>query len=275
LLRGDGIGVFGSAGAIIRSSGRGFGIIVEGARAVIQNVTIRATADGADAGVYLCLYPNCGERIGGVHYGGGILVRGSDTTIMGVDISGGVSGISAERVRGLKLINNRLDNSSGWGSYNHLVDESYFVGNSWSNDNRSCTAPDGIYLPTGCESAGWVCIACHKNIIASNTCTNSGDCYYINGEGNLQSNNNRFHRNECRASPHNCFEVTFSLGNEFVENIARADPDSGVGCKYPFWVGGSSVIFARNKWSCTIGPETALRHATDSTSVPTSIEHRK
>lgn len=273
-LRGANIGVFGDQRALIQASGRGFGIIAEGARLFIQNVTVRATTDAADAAVLLCLYPECKGRPGGITYGGGILVRAPDTTVMDSDISGGVAGIAAERVSGLKLLNNRLDNATGWGSYNFAVESSVFVGNSLSYANRSCTTPDGGYLPTGCESAGWLCIACQKNIIARNTCTASGDCFYMNGEGNLHSNNNRFHQNECRAAPHNCYEVTFATGNEFVENIARADPDTGAACKYPFWVGGSHVYFSRNNWSCSISPETSIEHATASTHVPTKVENR-
>lgn len=273
-LRGDNIGVFGDKTSLIRAEGRAFGITAEGAQLWIQDVVIRATTAPGDASILLCLYPDCRGNPGGVAYGGGILVRASDTTVMNSDIAGGVAGVAAERVTGLTLVNNHLDNSSGWGSYNFDVRASHFVGNSWSNDNRSCTTPDGGYLPTGCESAGWLCIACSGNIIAKNTCTNSGDCYYMNGEGNLKSNDNRFHQNECRAAPHNCYEVTFSTGNEFVENIARADPETGAACKYPFWVGGSHVIFARNVWQCNISPEEALQHATASTFVPTRIDNQ-
>ncbi len=273
VLRGENIGVFGDKTAIIQSEGRSYGIVAEGSQLLIQNVVIRGSTDAADATILLCLYPDCRGRPGGTVYGGGILVRASDTTIMDSDIAGGVAGVAAERVRGLKLVNNRLDHSSGWGSYNFDVTDSYFIGNSWSNDNRSCTTPEGGYLPTGCESAGWLCIACQKNIIARNTCTNSGDCFYMNGEGNLTSNYNRFHQNECRAAPHNCYEVTFSVGNEFVENVARDDPATGAQCKYPFWVGGSHVIFARNVWQCNISAELALEHATASTFVPTRIEY--
>jgi hypothetical protein len=96
----------------------------------------------------------------------------------------------------------------------------------------------------------------------------------MNGEGNLNSNHNRFHQNECRASPHNCYEVTFAIGNEFVENIARDDPDTGAACNYPFWIGGSQVIFARNTWSCSMSPETSVEHATASTHIPTQIVNR-
>ncbi len=273
LLRGEAIGVFGDKSSVIRSQGRGYGIIAEGARLLIQNVTIRGSADASDLNILLCLYPDCRGNAGGVNYGGGILVRANNTTIMDSDIAGGVAGIAAERVRGLKLINNRLDDNSGWGSYNFAVESSYFVGNTMSRDNRACNT-EGGYLPTGCESAGFLCIACQQNIIAKNFCVNSGDCFYMNGEGNLTSNNNRFHQNECRAAPHNCFEVTFATGNEFVENIARDDPETGAACKYPFWVGGSQVIFARNQWNCSISPETSIEHATASTQIPTKIDNR-
>lgn len=273
VLRGQDIGIFGdeARSAVIRSNGRAFAITAEGARLYIARVIIRASTEAGDARVLLCLYADCRGRSGGIIYGGGILIRASDTTVMDSQIAGGVAGIAAERVRGVKLVNNVLDNSTGWGSYNFAVEESFFVGNSLSGNNRSCVTPDGVYLQTGCESAGWVCIACQQNVVAQNTCTNSGDCYYINGEGNLASNLNRFHRNVCRASPHNCFEVTFSRGNEFVENVAESDPATGAACKYPFWVGGSQVVFARNQWRCAISASTALQHATDSTNAPTSI----
>lgn len=273
-VRGEDIGVFGSPSAPIRANGRAYGIVVEGARILISNVLIRTTTDAADAAVLLCLYPDCKGKPGGIVYGGGILVHAPDSTVMDSDIAGGVAGIAAEHVRGLKLLNNRLDNATGWGSYNFAVEESVFAGNSLSHADRSCSTPDGGYLPSGCESAGWLCIACQKNIIARNTCTGSGDCFYMNGEGNLTSNDNRFHRNECRAAPHNCYEVTFASGNEFVENIARDDPDTGTACKYPFWVGGSHVYFTRNQWNCTISANTAIAHAAASTNVPTTVENR-
>lgn len=276
-LRGQGIGVIGDKSSVIRSQGRGFAIVAEGAQLYIQNVMIRATTDAADSNILLCLYPDCSFRgantQGGTVYGGGILVRAPGTTITDSDIAGGVAGIAADHVSGLKLFNNRLDDNSGWGSYNFAVESSYFVGNTMSRDNRACTTNSG-YLPTGCESAGWLCIACQQNVIAKNLCIDSGDCFYMNGEGNLTSNNNRFHQNECRAAPHNCFEVTFATGNEFVENVARDDPDTGAACKYPFWIGGSAVIFARNQWSCSISPEAAVQEATASTFVPTKIENR-
>lgn len=273
VLRGEGIGIFGDdrKSAVIRSEGRAFAITADGARLFINNVVIRASTDPGDANVLLCLYHDCRGRSGGILYGGGILVRASDTTVMDSIIAGGVAGVAAERVSGLRLINNDLDNSTGWGSYNFAVESSYFMGNSLNDNNRSCVTPDGGYLPTGCESAGWLCVACQHNIIAQNTCTNSGDCYYMNGEGNLGSHNNRFHQNLCRASPHNCFEATFSRGNEFVENVTEKDPVSGAQCNYPFWVGGSQVTFARNQWRCTISPEVAIRHATDSTNEQTSV----
>jgi hypothetical protein len=272
-LRGENIGIFGDKSSIIRSQGRGYAILAEGSRLFIQNVMIRGTTEGGDSGTFLCLYPDCGGNPGGASYGGGILVRASNTTIMDSDIAGGVVGIGAERVQNLKLINNRLDDSSGWGSYNFAVENSFFIGNTFSRDNRSCTTDSGFF-PTGCESSGWVCIACFENVIAKNFCVNSGNCYYMNGEGSLNSNNNRFHQNECRAAPHNCFEVTFARDNEFVENIARDDPETGTSCKYPFWIGGSEVTFARNSWNCEHSPETSVAHATASTQVPTLLIER-
>lgn len=279
LLRGDNIGVFGDKSAVIHSEGRGFGIIAQGSHLFIQNVVIRGTTAPEDTNTFLCLYPDCSFRTngasspGGVNYGGGILVRASDTTIMGSDIAGGVAGIAADHVSNLKLIKNTLNDSTGWGSYNFAVEASYFVENTFSRDDRGCNTDSG-YFATGCESSGWSCIACAHNVIAKNFCVDSGNCYYMNGEGNLNSNDNRFHQNECRAAPHNCFEVTFATGNEFVDNIARDDPDTGAACQYPFWVGGSQVVFAGNNWNCAKSPEVSLQEAIASTPVQTKIDNR-
>ncbi len=274
LLRGEGIGIFGdqNKSAIIRTQGRTFGIVAEGTGLYIGGVVIRATTDPRDAGIIACKYSECRgvPGPGGTALGGGILIHGSNVVVMNSDASGGVHGIAAENQTQVYLINNRLDGSTGWGSFNWGISDSYFVGNSFSDDNRTCTDPYGS-SQVGCEAAGWLCVLCQHNIIANNTCARSGDCYYLPGDANLGSNYNRFHGNQCFGTPHNCFELTFSLGNELVGNSTGPDTASGAACLYPFWVGGSQVVFGPNQWACTITPDKAFRDAEASTDVPTAI----
>ena len=273
LLRGEKIGVFGDKSSVIRSQGRGYAIIVEGTPTYVQNVMIRGTTEAGDANSSSVSILTAEEILAAQIMAEAYWCAGQKRPFLSLTSREVSPGSRRNTCAVSKLINNRLDDSSGWGSYNFAVEASDFLGNTWSRDNRACNTESGPF-PTGCESAGWLCIACHQNIIAQNFCINSGDCFYMNGEFSLNSNNNRFHRNECRASPHNCYEVTFAIGNEFVENIARDDPDTGAACNYPFWVGGSHVIFARNTWSCRSVREISVEHATASTNTPTRIENR-
>jgi len=166
-------------------------------------------------------------------------------------------------------VENNLSDLNGWGSFNIRSTNSVFVGNRFDRDNHGCTTPDGRTFEHGCETAGWVCLQCSQNMIVNNHCEYSGNCYYLSGERGLASNNNRFVGNYCAASPNNCFELTFSKGNTLQGNIATAHPQSGVACKYPFWIGGSTVYFGNNTWGCLNSAETAIDDAIRSTNVPT------
>jgi hypothetical protein len=167
------------------------------------------------------------------------------------------------------LVANNLSDLNGWGSFNIRSNNSVYAGNVLNRDNHGCTTPDGHKFEHGCETAGWVCLQCSQNLIANNHCEYSGNCYYLSGERGLASNNNRFIGNYCAASPNNCFEFTFSKGNTLQDNIATAHPETGAACKYPFWIGGSTVYFGKNSWGCAISPEDAVGDAVRSTNIPT------
>lgn len=276
---GNGIGLFGDDGrsAIINSAGRQFAVNAEGAGNWIEGVVIQAGPDAADAGAFLCQYeecifatqPNKTVLRGGLLYGGGVLVNGSNNTVHNVTVRGGTIGIATVNGRGNYLVGNDLSDLNGWGSFNIRSTSSYFVSNTLNRNDHGCTTPDGFKFEHGCETAGWVCLACSNNVIAWNHCEGSGNCYYMSGERGLASNNNRFIANYCAGSPNNCFELTFSKGNILQDNIATADPVTGASCKYPFWIGGSTVYFGKNTWGCTFSPQESIDHAVQSTTVPT------
>ncbi len=280
-IAGSNVGLYADDGhtAVVNSVGRQFAITVEGSNNWIEGVTITARADPKDAGAFLCLYDECffptqpvsTTLRGGVGYGGGILLKGSNSTVHGVTVRGGTIGVATVDGRVNYLIDNQLNDLNGWGSFNVGSNGSYFVGNTWNRENHGCTTPDGRKFLTGCETSGWVCLNCQANVIARNHCELSGNCYYMSGERDLFSNDNRLVQNFCSGATDNCFELTFSLRNVLQENVSTLDVKTGQPCKYPFWIGGSVVYFKDNTWECAIAADTAFIQARDSTVVGTNI----
>ena len=277
-LVGNGIGLFDDTHtAIINSAGRQFALVMEGNGNWIDGVVIQSAPDAADAGAFLCQYEECvfptlPEKTilrGGLNYGGGILLLGNNNVVHNTTVRGGTIGVATVDGYNNTLIENNLSDLNGWGSFNIRSTNSVFVGNSFNRDNHGCTTPDGHKFEHGCETAGWVCLQCNQNLIANNHCEDSGNCYYLSGERGLASNNNRFIGNYCAASPNNCFEFTFSIGNVLQDNITTAHPQSGASCKYPFWIGGSTVYFGKNSWGCAISPQDSINDAVKSTNIPT------
>lgn len=263
--------------AVINAAGRQFAVVMEGNGNWIDGIVIQAAPDERDAGAFLCQYDECifptqpepTKIQGGLAYGGGILLLGNNNVVHATTVRGGTIGVASVDGYNNFFVGNNLSDLNGWGNFNLRSRNSVFVGNTFNRDDHPCVTPDGRKFENGCETAGWVCLQCEQNLIANNHCEYSGNCYYLSGERGLASNHNRFIGNYCAASPNNCFEFTFSQGNTLQDNIATAHPQTGAACKYPFWIGGSTVYFGKNEWSCSIGPEIALAHAVASTNVPT------
>lgn len=276
---GNGIGLFGddAHSAVINGAGRQFVVVMEGTGNWIDGVVVQSSPDAADAGAFLCQYeecvfptqPNPTVLRGGLEYGGGVLLLGANNVVHNTTVRGGTIGVATVDGYNNTFVENDLSDLNGWGSFNIRSNNSVFAGNHFDRDNHGCVTPDGRTFEHGCETAGWVCLQCNQNLIANNHCEYSGNCYYLSGERGLASNNNRFVGNYCAASPNNCFEFTFSKGNILENNITTAHPQSGVACKYPFWIGGSTVYFGKNTWGCAIAPETSIQDAIRSTNIPT------
>ncbi len=279
-ITGDNIALYAddARSAVVTSSGQQFAITLEGSNNWIEGVTIQARADPKDAGAWLCLYDECQFATrpvtttlhGSILYGGGILLKGSNSTIHGVTVRGGTIGIATIDGNANKIIENQLSDLNGWGSFNVNSTESYYVGNVWSRDNHGCTTPDGRKFLSGCETSGWVCLGCTANLIAYDWCELSSNCFYINGDQG-SSNDNNFFTNYCAGATNNCFEVTFSFGNTFRDNIATVESKTDAVCNYPFWIGGSIAYFANNIWECRVTEDDAFNQSRDSTTIATNI----
>lgn len=247
---GNNIAIVGDAArtAKIQSNGRTYGITVRGSNVLVSNVNITGTTAPQDLGNWLCLYEQCAYTsppiAGGANYGGGILLEGSNSTVMNSVIRGGVVGIATVNGRGNKFLNNQITNLSGWGILAIAPTNSAFVGNVLQDINRSCTDPGGKFYAAGCESAGMLLMGADTNIIANNTCARSGNCFYLNGEGGRLNNYNKLYGNLCSAPSFNCFEITDAKGIEFDNNAATLTPENTAGCE--IWLVRAQIIPGRN-----------------------------
>lgn len=264
-IAGADIGVFGDeAGtAVIKSEGRSFAVTAVGERLTLQGLKIQASTDPLDANIWLCQYEKCGDgpkaSPGSTVYGGGILLKASNSLVSDVTVRGGVSGLAILDGSDNYIVNNRFLYQTGWSSYNRSLQRTQFMGNAFHYANRSCKSPTGKgFFTSGCETAGWLCIDCKDILLVDNECRAGGNCYYVNGDGGVPSYNVKFFRNACYGSPHNCFEVTFSKNVWFEKNTAARDITIGWECNYPFWVGGSEIIWGRdNNWACMVSADRA------------------
>ncbi len=275
-LAGNGIGIFGDAAgtAVVRGEGRSFALTAVGERLTLQGFKVQSSTDPLDANIWLCQYEKCGDGPnafpGSTIYGGGILLKASGSLVSDVTVSGGTTGLAIISGSDNYLINNRFLYQTGWSSYNRYITRTYFMGNAFHYANRSCKAPTGKgFFQSGCETAGWLCISCMDVSLVDNECRGSGNCYYVNGDGGVPSFNVKFFRNTCFGSPNNCFEATYSKNIWFEKNVAMRDPKTGLECNYPFWVGGSEIIWGRdNNWACTVSADRAKARSQSSTENP-------
>ncbi len=280
-VSGNNLTVYGDPNALIQAAPRGFGITVTGNNVAIVGVRIEANTHPADLNKWLCLFDACSydtiyqkETVrGGSGYGGGVLLQNnSNAAVIGSVVWGGTIGVASVHSSNNKIVGNNLSNLNGWGTYLQFTDHTYVVGNTFDSVNRGCVGPDGFFYQSGCESAGLACIGCQNSIVVSNECSHAGNCYYAAGDGGLASNGNKFFNNRCIAANNNCFEVTFSQGNQFDYNVATFDPASGTQCTYPFWIAGSIVQFGKhNDWACARAQKKAEEESRDSTNMPTEI----
>ncbi len=263
-LSGSRIGIFQDDAntALVKSDGRSFAITAVGDHVLLQGLKVQATTDPQDRGKWVCAFSRCkfGDVFveGGPVYGGGISISGSNMVVKDVTVTGGTIGVALLEGADNFLINNKLLYQTGWASYNRYPQRTQFLGNQFNFANRDCRGPDGAYYSQGCETAGWICISCVDILLLNNECKRGGNCYYVSGDGGTPSYNVKFIGNTCYAAPNNCFEATFSKGIYFERNLAKKDPYTGENCNYPFWVGGSEVVFGKgNDWACLISANTA------------------
>lgn len=199
----------------------------------VDSVRIRDTAEieGIDTFLYLWLPI---EQV----YSGAILlndVKGG--VVRNCDAQHQMNGILLYRCEQVTVENNNASFNSGWGVYMSGCNENTIQDNRLDFCNRVYRRPENGSIRVEADASGIVMvISSCRNKILRNSCLCGGDGIFVAGctpDGNRTScDDNLFEDNDCRLSPNNAIESTFSRGNIFRRNDCSRS-------NYGFWMGYS------------------------------------
>lgn len=234
---GVGIRATGRSGITLRNlaiSGYYHGIRCDDCRDVtIEAVKIRDSQEiqGIDTFLYLWL------PIAQV-YGGAILLHNvKGGAIRDCDAQHQMNGILLYNCDGLTVENNNASFNSGWGVYLSRTNDSVIRNNQLDFCNRLYRRPEDGSIRVEADAAGIVLVkASSRNQFIKNSCLCGGDGIFVAGYEHPGKkdpcNDNLFEENDCRLSPNNAIESTFSQGNIFRRNDCSRS-------NYGFWMGFS------------------------------------
>ena len=252
----DGVTLVGNDTLILSGMHSGSGIHVTGKRAVaikdlhisgfyhgvccddcegitIDNVRMRDTWEIAGIDTFLYLWLPV-EQV----YGGGLLFnRVQNGTVINCDLQHQLNGILLYDCTGITVADNNASFNSGWGVYLSGTHNSIISDNRLDFCNRMFRRPETGAMRAEADAAGIVMVkGASRNRILRNSCVGGGDGIFVAGYEhpgkNTPCNDNVFEDNDCRLSPNNAIESTFSRGNIFRRNNCSQS-------NYGFWMGYS------------------------------------
>lgn len=235
----EGVGIHAEGRAHIRIenlsiSGYYHGIRCDDCRDVtIEKVRIRDTMEieGIDTFLYLWLPI---EEV----YGGALLLhRVQGGSVRSCDLQHQMNGILLYDCADLTVAENNASFNSGWGVYLSGTCDSVIEANQLDFCNRLYRRPEDGSIRVEADAAGIVLVkAASRNQFLRNSCLCGGDGIFVAGYEhpgrNTPCNDNLFEENDCRLSPNNAIESTFSRGNIFRRNDCSRS-------NYGFWLGYS------------------------------------
>ncbi len=200
---------------------------------IIEGVTVRDTAEIQGIDSFLYLWPPIEDA-----YGGAILlhqVRGS--AVRNCDLQHQMHGIQLYGCTGLTIERNNASFNSGWGVYLSETTDSTIRDNQLDFCNRVYRRPEDGSIRVEADAAAIVLVrSSSRNKFLRNSCLCGGDGIFVAGYyhpgGVTPCNDNLFEANDCRLSPNNAIESTFSQGNIFRGNDCSRS-------NYGFWMGYS------------------------------------
>ncbi len=236
--KGIGIHARGRTNITVRNlsiSGYYHGIRVDDSKQVtIEDVTIRGTQEIEDIDTFLYLWLPVDQV-----YGGAILLSGVEqASIRRCDLQHQMNGVLLYRCGGVTVEKSNASFNSGWGVYLSGTNDSVFADNQLDFCNRVYRRPEDGSIRVEADAAAIVLVkGSSRNQFLRNSCLCGGDGVFVAGyehPGIWEScSDNLFEDNDCRLSPNNAIESTFSRGNIFRRNNCSRS-------NYGFWLGYST-----------------------------------
>lgn len=198
----------------------------------VEDVRVRDTWEipGIDTFLYLWLPI---EQV----YGGALLLhRVSQATVRNCDFQHQLNGVLLYGCERITVERVNASFNSGWGVYLSASSDCTLADNQLDFCNRLFRREDGS-IRVEADAAGIVLVkGSSRNKVLRNSCLCGGDGIFVAGyehPGLHEScSDNLFEDNDCRLSPNNAIESTFSQGNIFRRNNCSRS-------NYGFWMGYS------------------------------------
>lgn len=233
---GVGVQVSGHSGVTIRDltiNGYYHGIRCDDCTQVtVENVTVRGTHEIEGIETFLYLWLPIDKT-----YGGALLFNNvADSRVAQCDFQHQMHGVllyNSERIQ-VQQVNASFN--SGWGVYLSNANHCTVEDNQLDFCNRVFRREDGS-IRVEADAAGLVLVkGSSHNVFRRNSCLCGGDGVFLCGYEHpgviTPCNHNLFEANDCRLSPNNAIESTFSEGNIYRNNDCSRS-------NYGFWMGYS------------------------------------
>ncbi len=247
----DGTGVF-----LVAHKHQGVGILAEGRRGItlrgigvsgfyhgirlehcqgvtIEQVTVRNTAEIEGIDTFLYLW----KPIDQVYSGAILFDDVQNGAVRRCDLQHQMNGVLLYNCTGVRIEKNNASFNSGWGVYLNASSGNTVEENQLDFCNRVFRRPESGAIRVEADAAAIVLVeGSSSNQLLKNSCLCGGDGIFIAGYdhkgGKRPCNDNVIEDNDCRLSPNNAIESTFSRGNIFRHNDCSQS-------NYGFWMGYS------------------------------------
>jgi parallel beta-helix repeat protein len=199
----------------------------------IEAIRVRDTYEIPGVDTFLYLWQPVEEA-----YGGAVLFNQvQQAVIKGCDLQHQMNGILLYGCEEVRVEDNNASFNSGRGVYLSATSESVIQDNRLDFCNRMYRRPEDGSMRAEADTASIVLVkASSRNRVLRNSCVGGGDGIFVAGYEHPGSitpcNDNLFEDNDCRLSPNNAIESTFSRGNIFRRNDCSRS-------NYGFWLGFS------------------------------------
>jgi parallel beta-helix repeat protein len=199
----------------------------------LERLHVRATQEIEGIDTFLYLWLPISQT-----YGGALLLNGvRGGAIRDCDFQHQMNGVLLYHTRGVTVERCNASFNSGWGIYLSGADENLIQDNQLDFCNRVYRRPENGSIRVEADAAAIVLVkGSSRNRFLRNSCLCGGDGVFVAGYEHpgmvTPCNDNLFEDNDCRLSPNNAIESTFSQGNIFRRNDCSRS-------NYGFWLGYS------------------------------------